>query len=49
VNGKVHDQVVAPIGIDEEALKQLAVSSERVKKFMDAKRCSASSSCRRSW
>jgi leucyl-tRNA synthetase len=37
VNGKVRDQVIVPIGIDEEALKQLAVSSERVKKFMDGK------------
>jgi leucyl-tRNA synthetase len=37
VNGKLRDQVVVPIDIDEEALKQLAVSSERVKKFMDGK------------
>jgi leucyl-tRNA synthetase len=37
VNGKLRDQVVVPVGIDEEVLKQLAVSSERVKKFMDGK------------
>ncbi len=37
VNGKLRDQVIVPIDIDEELLKQLAVSSERVKKFMDGK------------
>ncbi len=34
---KLHGQVVAPIDYDEETLKQLALSSERVKKFMDGK------------
>jgi leucyl-tRNA synthetase len=37
VNGKLRDQVIVPVDIDEESLKQLAISSERVKKFMDGK------------
>jgi leucyl-tRNA synthetase len=37
VNGKLRDQVVVPIDIDEELLKQMALSSQRVKKFMDGK------------
>ncbi len=37
VNGKLRDQVIVPIDIDEELLKQLVISSERVKKFMDGK------------
>ncbi|MCG3120998.1 MAG: Leucine--tRNA ligase [bacterium] len=37
VNGKLRDQVVVPVDIAEEPLKQLALSSERVKKFMDGK------------
>ena len=37
VNGKLRDQVIVPIDIDEEVLKQMALSSERVKKFMDGK------------
>jgi leucyl-tRNA synthetase len=37
VNGKVRDQVVAPADVAEEQLKQMALASERVKKFMDGK------------
>jgi leucyl-tRNA synthetase len=37
VNGKLRDQVLVPVDIGEEALKQLALASERVKKFMDGK------------
>jgi leucyl-tRNA synthetase len=37
VNGKLRDQIVVPVDIGEESLKQLALSSERVKKFMDGK------------
>jgi len=37
VNGKLRDQVIVPVDIDEESLKQLALSSERVKKFIDGK------------
>lgn len=37
VNDKLRDQVIVPVDIDEELLKHLAVSSERVKKFMDGK------------
>jgi leucyl-tRNA synthetase len=43
VNGKLRDQIIVPVDIDEELLKQLAVSSERVKKFMDGKAVHASS------
>jgi len=37
VNGKLRDQVVVPVDIDEEVLKQLALSSDRAKKFMEGK------------
>ena len=37
VNGKLRDQVVVPVDIAEEALKQLALSGERAKKFMAGK------------
>jgi leucyl-tRNA synthetase len=37
VNGKVRDQVIVPIDINEELLKQMALASERVKKFVDGK------------
>jgi len=37
VNGKLRDQVVAPVDIDEESLKQLALSSDRAKKFTEGK------------
>jgi leucyl-tRNA synthetase len=37
VNGKLRDQVIVPVDIDEELLKQKALSSERVKKFIDGK------------
>jgi leucyl-tRNA synthetase len=37
VNGKLRDQVLVPVDINEEVLKQLALSSERVKKFIDDK------------
>jgi leucyl-tRNA synthetase len=37
VNGKLRDQVVVPVDIAEYSLKQLALSSERAKKFMAGK------------
>ncbi len=37
VNGKLRDQILVPVEIDEEALKQLALSSARAKKFMEGK------------
>jgi len=37
VNGKLRDQVVVPVDIAEESLKQLALSSARAKKFMAGK------------
>jgi len=37
VNGKLRDQVIVPVDIDEELLKQKALASERVKKFVDGK------------
>jgi len=37
VNGKLRDQVVVPVDIAAEALKQMALSSERAKKFMEGK------------
>jgi len=37
VNGKLRDQVIVPVDIEEESLKQMALSSERAKKFMEGK------------
>jgi len=37
VNGKLRDQVIVPVGVDEESLKQLALASERAKKFTAGK------------
>jgi leucyl-tRNA synthetase len=37
VNGKLRDEVVVPIDIDEEMLKQMVISRERVQKFLDGK------------
>jgi len=37
VNGKLGDQVIVPVDIAEEALKQLALASERAKKFTAGK------------
>ncbi|MDZ7292076.1 MAG: leucine--tRNA ligase [candidate division KSB1 bacterium] len=37
VNGKLRDQVVVPVDITEEQLKQTVLSSERVQKFMEGK------------
>ena len=37
VNGKLRDQIVVPVDIDEASLQQLALASERAKKFMEGK------------
>jgi len=37
VNGKLRDQIVVPVDIDEALLKQLALAGERAKKFIEGK------------
>ena len=37
MNGKLRDQVVVPVDNDEASLKELALASERAKKFMAGK------------
>jgi leucyl-tRNA synthetase len=37
VNGKLRDQIKVPVGIGEEDIKQAALSSPQVKKFIDGK------------
>jgi leucyl-tRNA synthetase len=37
VNGKLRDQIVVPIDIDEELLKQTVLARDRVQKFVDGK------------
>jgi leucyl-tRNA synthetase len=37
VNGKLRDELVVPVDIDEELLKQMALARERVKKYVDGK------------
>lgn len=37
VNGKVRDQITVPIDMEEEQLKQVVLSRERVQNFVQAK------------
>ena len=37
VNGKLRDRIEAPADISEEAAKELALASEKVKAYMDGK------------
>ncbi len=35
VNGKVRDKIKVPVDADEEVVKQLALNSDRIKKYLD--------------
>ena len=37
VNGKLRDQIIVPVDIDEASLQQLALASERAQKFIEGK------------
>ena len=37
VNGKVRNKINAPVGIDQEAMKDLALNDEKIKEFIEDK------------